>query len=590
MKKISVLLATLALFLLATFVIWASAAADDSAEQTTFNWQSNWAVTEGFTIEIDTEGYQFPTAITFVPNPGPDPKDPLYFVTELRGQVKVVTNDRTLYTFAEDFFELEPEEELPEVEGETGLAGICLEPERGFIFVTFAYQDSEGILRNNIIRFQSQPEVFSLEPTAAVDFSHIFASSEAAVSHQIGSCQVADGYLYVSLGDGRQTEQSREIDSVLGKVLRLTTEGQPAQGNPFYEDDGMSSAADYVWAYGFRNPFGLEVVGERVFVADNGSDIDRFVEVRAGEDYMWSGTDWSIGARADVALAPDVGPAQVDYYPSGLTLFPEQYGQSFFVATSKPEEAGVLRIRYDLERASAQGVPEFLLRYQGAETQIVSGVALGPDGLYFVPTLPDIEGRSAVFKVSYAPQEPYPFLLSDITDPLLLMREKGCFGCHQLNNDGGTAGPALDQPLLVDRLEARLGSDAYVQRVAEVNRVDREPFRNYSEARAEVLQAEGHEQLRTWMIYHIMEPRFDNPSSQMPNLGLSKTEAAIITDYLLEEESFLERGQAFLGRLVPQPIKPRYVYFAFAGGLVAGAALFAAAFGILNGMRRGSKD
>lgn len=589
MKKIFVLLAKRVLFLLG-LAIWAPAAADDGADQTAFNWQSNWAVTEGFTIEIDTEGYQFPTAITFVPNPGPDPKDPLYFVTELRGQVKVVTNDRTVYTFAEDFFELEPEQELPEVEGETGLAGICLEPERGFVFVTFAYQDSEGILRNNIMRFQSQPEVFSLEPTAAADFSHIFASSEAAVSHQIGSCQVADGLLYVSLGDGRQTEQSREIDSVLGKVLRLTTEGQPAQGNPFYEDNGMSRAADYVWAYGFRNPFGLEVVGERVFVADNGSDIDRFLEVRAGEDYLWSGTDWSIGARADVALAPDVGPAQVDYYPAGLTLFPEQYGQSFFVATSKPEEAGVLRIRYDLEQASAQGVPEFLLRYQGTATQIVSGVALGPDGLYFVPTLPDIEGRSAVFKVSYAPQEPYPFLLSDITDPLLLMREKGCFGCHQLNNDGGTAGPALDQPLLADRLEARLGSDAYVQRVAEVNGVDREPFRNYREARAEVLQAEGQEQLRTWMIYHIMEPRFDNPSSQMPNLGLSKTEAAIITDYLLEEDSFLERGQAFLGRLVPQPIKPRYVYFAFAGGLVAGAALLAAAFGILNGMRRGSKD
>jgi hypothetical protein len=43
-------------------------------------------VPEGFSISIDTEGYHYPTAIAFVPTPGNDPKDPLYFVTELRGR------------------------------------------------------------------------------------------------------------------------------------------------------------------------------------------------------------------------------------------------------------------------------------------------------------------------------------------------------------------------------------------------------------------------------------------------------------------------------------------------------------------------
>ena len=73
------------------------------------DWKSNWAVEPGFDINIDAAGFQFPTSIAFVPHPGDSPKDPLYFVTELRGSVKVVTNDRTVLTFAEDFFILRPD-------------------------------------------------------------------------------------------------------------------------------------------------------------------------------------------------------------------------------------------------------------------------------------------------------------------------------------------------------------------------------------------------------------------------------------------------------------------------------------------------
>ena len=46
-----------------------------------FDWRSDWAVPSGISTTIDTEGYDFPTAIAFVPNPGAGPKDVLYFVT-----------------------------------------------------------------------------------------------------------------------------------------------------------------------------------------------------------------------------------------------------------------------------------------------------------------------------------------------------------------------------------------------------------------------------------------------------------------------------------------------------------------------------
>lgn len=535
-----------------------------------YDWRKDWAVSEGFALSIDTEGYNFPTAIAFVPEPGPGPKDPLYFVAELRGKVKVITNDRSIYTFAEDFFQLHPEKELPDVEGESGLAGICLAPEQGYVFVTFAYQDSEGVLRNNVVRFASTPRTFSVKATGELAFTDVFNKFEAAVSHQIGSCQVADNALFVSVGDGRQTKESQNVDALLGKVLRISLDGKPLPDNPFYDASHPEKPSNFVWAYGWRNPFGLKAVGDRIFVADNGSDIDRFAEARAGQNYMWDGSDWSIGSRADIALEPDIGPAQLEFNPAGSSALPKEYDRNFFVAASKPDDAGIVRLQYSLDENRAVGVPDYFLRYQGAAQQIVVGIAVGPDALYFVPTLPNAEGKSAVLKVFYDPEHQHPYVLSNITDPWLLMSQKGCFGCHHLNGKGGTAGPALNQATMVKQLDEKLNSPAYPQALQQVDLLDREPFTRYKEARSEVLEATGQDRIRTWMIYHIMEPRFDNPNSLMPNLGVSRTEATAITDYLLQEKSFMGKVKDTVMPFLPAVILPRHLLFAFGIGLFAG--------------------
>ena len=63
--------------------------------------KEQWTLDPGFALEVDTAGYELPTALAFVPHAGSGPKDPLYFVVELRGKVKVVTNDRTVLVFAD---------------------------------------------------------------------------------------------------------------------------------------------------------------------------------------------------------------------------------------------------------------------------------------------------------------------------------------------------------------------------------------------------------------------------------------------------------------------------------------------------------
>ena len=192
-----------------------------------FEWQSNWSVRRRYSLEIDTSGYELPTAIAFVPQPGPGPKDPLYFVTELRGTIKVITNDRSIFTFAKGFFTLRPVPAVNRSDSvEVGLTGICLEPQRGYVFVTFAYHDVRGFLRNNIARFQSRPGRFSVTPQASVDFREVFVSDQSSVSHQIGPCHIHQGHLYAASGDGGQPNQSRVLDSTLGKILRMTLDGR----------------------------------------------------------------------------------------------------------------------------------------------------------------------------------------------------------------------------------------------------------------------------------------------------------------------------------------------------------------------------
>ena len=56
----------------------------------------NWWVFPGFEIELVATHLALPINLAFVPNPGSDPKAPLIYVTELYGQIKVITNDWTV--------------------------------------------------------------------------------------------------------------------------------------------------------------------------------------------------------------------------------------------------------------------------------------------------------------------------------------------------------------------------------------------------------------------------------------------------------------------------------------------------------------
>ncbi|MEO6433359.1 MAG: PQQ-dependent sugar dehydrogenase, partial [Sphingomicrobium sp.] len=63
-----------------------------------------------------------------------------------------------------------------------------------------------------------------------------------------------DGMLYLTSGERQQFDPAQDMGGNLGKVLRLTKDGQPAPGNPWASQGGI--AAQF-WSIGHRNLLGL---------------------------------------------------------------------------------------------------------------------------------------------------------------------------------------------------------------------------------------------------------------------------------------------------------------------------------------------
>lgn len=205
-----------------------------------------------------------------------------------------------------------------------------------------------------------------------------------------------DGLLYVTFGDrfrnGRDNVQ--QLNSALGKIIRINREGSPADGNPYTDDE---QALPEIWSIGHRNPQGLAFnpVTNELWETEHGPRAgDEVNIIKPGNNYGWPiisyGVEYGGGPVNGTGLTQKEGMEQPVYYwdpavaPSGMIfytgdLIPEWKNKLFVAALS-----GRHIIRLVIDNTTNRVVGEE--RLLSGEEQRFRYVVQGPDGALYATT------------------------------------------------------------------------------------------------------------------------------------------------------------------------------------------------------------
>lgn len=206
-------------------------------------------------VEVLATGLSVPWAVAFLP-------DGDALVTErTTGRILRLDPDRPGQLIEVQRIPVDPA-------GEGGLLGIAVSPDYerdGLVYVYYTTDTDNRIAR---FRLGGEPEP-------------ILTGIPSAGNHNGGRLVFGpDGYLYVGTGDAGVRERSQDLDSLAGKILRITPDGQPAPGNPF---------GTRVWAYGLRNVQGLAFDADgRLWATEFGQNaFDEINLIEPGGNYGW---------------------------------------------------------------------------------------------------------------------------------------------------------------------------------------------------------------------------------------------------------------------------------------------------------------
>ena len=205
--------------------------------------------------------------------------------------------------------------------GEGGLLGIAVGPTYARDLRVYLYYTTGTDNRIAFIRRGS-----AARPTPIV------TGIPMASNHNGGRIVFGpDGHLYAGTGDAGNTSLAQNAGSLAGKILRVTTSGAPAPGNP--------TASSRVWSLGHRNVQGLvfDRAG-RLWATEFGqSTYDEVNQIVAGGNYGWPVVEGRSGDTRYRNPAWQWSPSQAS--PSGIGI----KGDSLYVAALRGQRLWRLR-------------------------------------------------------------------------------------------------------------------------------------------------------------------------------------------------------------------------------------------------------
>lgn len=187
--------------------------------------------------------------------------------------------------------------------GEGGLLGIAVRD--SYLYAYFTAAEANRVER---FALTGEPGALSLgEPETVID------GIPAAGNHNGGRIAFGpDDMLYVTAGDAGNRDYAQNLDSLGGKILRMTPDGAVPGDNPV--DDS------YVYTYGHRNPQGIAWDDDAtMYASEFGQDTwDELNIIEAGKNYGWPVVEGI--AEDDQYVDPVQQWQPADASPSGATV------------------------------------------------------------------------------------------------------------------------------------------------------------------------------------------------------------------------------------------------------------------------------
>jgi glucose/arabinose dehydrogenase len=331
-------------------------------------------------VDIVADGLARPWAIDFLP-------DKRMIVTERGGRMRIVSPDGKKSAAIKG---------VPgaDVGGQGGLLDVAVHPgfaQNRLIYWSFS-EAGKGGNSTAVARGKLSADGNVLE-----DVQVIFSQKPKVRSNlHFGNRLVFDGkgHLFVTLGERSAAKfrgQAQQLNSHLGKVVRLMEDGSVPKDNPFV---GKAGALPEIWSYGHRNPQAAAInpaTGALWEIEHGPKGGDEINLPEPGKNYGWpivsygvnyNGTPVGIGKREAPGMenpiyqwTPVIAPSGMAFYTGDR--FPQWKGNLFVGGL----RAGAL-VRLELDGAKVTH-EERLLKELGMR---IRDVAQGPDGALYVVT------------------------------------------------------------------------------------------------------------------------------------------------------------------------------------------------------------
>ncbi|HEY9347585.1 MAG TPA: PQQ-dependent sugar dehydrogenase [Inquilinus sp.] len=337
--------------------------------------------TEKGRIRVQTivEGLRHPWGLAFLP-------DGRILVTERDGNLRLVGGGKVS----------EPLEGVPEVDtgGQGGLLDVAVDPSFGqsrLVYLSYSEAGdggnstavARGRLSEDGTRLTGVEVVFSQQPK--LDSAMHF-----------GSRLVFDrqGHLFITLGERSKAQvrgQAQQLDSHLGKVIRIRPDGSVPGDNPFA---GRRDALPEIWSYGHRNAQGAALNPDTgvLWVNEHGPRGGDEINIpEPGRNYGWPVVSYGVnydgspvgGGRSEAPgmtgpihhWTPSIGVSGMAFYTADA--MPGWRGNVFVGGLAIPK---LVRLERDGDRitGSEDLLEDLALR--------IRQVVQGPDGALYLLT------------------------------------------------------------------------------------------------------------------------------------------------------------------------------------------------------------